>query len=58
MTLQMKLDERMKLVTAAREILDAAPTSGLTADEETKYNAMDADIEALGTEIDAIRSVQ
>lgn len=58
MSLQAKLDERMKLVTAAREILDAAGDDGLTAEQEERYNAIDSDIEALNEDIDRIKSAQ
>lgn len=59
MSLQAKLDQRMKLVTAAREILDAADTEnrGLTAEDAAKYDAIDADIDAVNAEIEALQAI-
>lgn len=59
MSLQAKLDQRMKLVTAAREILDAADTEnrGLTAEETEKYDVIDSDLDAINAEIDSLKAI-
>lgn len=58
MSLKAKLDERAKLVTAAREILDAAGENGLSSEQEERYNTIDGEIEALSSQIDTLRDIQ
>lgn len=52
-TLNELRQDRFKLVKDARAILDAAGDRELTAEEENKYEAIMADVDAIGDKIDA-----
>jgi len=54
MTLQEKIDKRAGLVVQMRSLLDAAGKANrdLSADEQTTYNAMEKDVDSLGSQIE------
>ena len=58
MSLKAKLDERAKLVTAAREILDAAGENGLSSEQEERFHKIDGQIDDLTSQIDTLRDIQ
>ncbi len=52
MTVKELSEKRAKLVAEARAILDAAPATGLTPEDEEKYDRIMADVDALKAQID------
>lgn len=51
-TLKQKKEERMGLVVQMRTILNAAGDKPLSADDQTKYDDLEKDVDAIGKEVD------